>query len=177
MELHEGIDNGCGHFGIVESRGDGEYVMTTRGIGPQEHDDDDKIAAETYQPVVKAQRRLSQQIEDGEADEPRGGNEKQQIDQYGGLYAHLAEMQRILQQKLNGQQGGASHHEPSRTVVHLSRLAAQGQDEHQHQGEEPRQGDGSELNVLNGYHGAVLVFFSFSGDKITKKGKNRQERC
>ena len=88
-------------------------------------------------------------------------------------------MQRVLQQKLYGQQGGACHHEPPRAVVHLSRLAMQGEDEHQHQGEESRQRDGSELDMLDGYHGAVLVFcfFSFSGDKITKNAKNRQESC
>ena len=80
VELHEGIDHGCGHLGIVEAGSDVENSVTTCGIGPQEYGDDDKIAAGTYQPVVKAQRRLAQQIEDGEADEPCRGHEKQQID-------------------------------------------------------------------------------------------------
>ena len=173
VELHEGIDHGCDHLGIVEAGSDVENGVTTRGIGSQEYDDDDKITAGAYQPVVKAQRRLSQQIEDGKADEPRRGHEEQQIDQYGRLYAHLTEMQRVLQQELHGQQGGTGHHEPARTVVHLSRLAVQGEDEHQHQGEEPRQRDGSELDMLDGYHGAVLVFvfFVFWGQNYKKKAK------
>jgi hypothetical protein len=99
---------------------------------------------------------LTLQIEYRYIDEIASKGKEEQIDQYGGLDAHLAEMQRVLQQELYGQQRRTTHHEPAGTVVDLSTLATQGQHEHQHQGQETRQRDGSELDVLDRNHAAKL---------------------
>ena len=78
------------------------------------------------------------QVEDGKADQPRREHEEHQVDSHALRHAHLPEVQRVLQQELQGNHADAHHHQPARKVVLPSHLlqAARCQVDGQHRGQQ-----------------------------------------